>query len=260
MATPSPANSNQESAQSIRPPSKRRTSGLAQLSLVEHALCPLDDKLSLVRPLVFETGYFRSDRHGHARYIPVRVVANEGLSASDELYLWGLLALAFSQPEPTLELWATPHWILKSLGCLESSKGGRNYVLFRQMLRRLAGAVYYCERFYDPVRQCERDRAFGFLKYDLPTSDDSSRAWRIVFDPLLWEYCQAKGGRMAFDLPTYRQLDPATRRLFLLLTKIFWRRPVSPNFDVWHLAVHALGFSSTLIMRDIKVKLTRAIR
>jgi hypothetical protein len=29
---------------------------------------------------------------------------------------------------------------------------------------------------------------------------------------------------------------------------------------VWHLAVHVLGFSSTLIMRDIKVKLTRAIR
>jgi hypothetical protein len=148
---------------------------------------------------------------------------------------------------------------LKQLG-LGSSKGGRNYVLFRQMLRRLAGAVYYCERFYDPVRQCERDRAFGFLKYDLPTSDDSSRAWRIVFDPLLWEYCRAKGGRMAFDLATYRQLDPAARRLFLLLTKIFWRRPISPNFDVWHLAVHALGFSSTLIMRDIKVKLARAIR
>ena len=238
---------------------RRRTcSGLAQLSLVEHALCPLDDRSSLVRPLVFDTGYYRTDEHKHARFVPVRITAHEGLSATDELYLWGLLALAFAQPEPSLELWATPHWCLKRLGFLASSKGGQNYAQFRQVLRRLAGAVYYCERFYDPVRQCERDRAFGFLKYDLPTRDDSSRAWRIVFDPLLWEYCRAKGGRMAFDLATYRQLDPAARRLFLLLTKIFWRRPTSPNFDVWHLGVHVLGFSSTLVMRDLKVKLARA--
>jgi hypothetical protein len=225
---------------------------------VEHALCPLDDRRSLLRSLVFDTGYFRSDGQNGAAFIPVRITAHEGLSANDELYLWGLLALAFSQPEPTLDFWATPHWCLKQLGFLESSKGGKNYANFRQVLRRLAGTTYFCSRFYDPVKKCERDRAFGFLKYDLPTSDDSSRAWRIVFDPLLWEYCQAVGGRLTFDWETYRRFDPATRRLFLLLTKIFYRRATSPRFDVWRLATHSLGFAPTLLMRDLKVKLLRS--
>lgn len=240
-----------------RPSSPTRRAGLAQLSLVEHALCPLDDQRSLARPLVFDTGYFRADAQRRAAFIPVRITAHEGLSANDELYLWGLLALAFSQPEPTLDFWATPHWCLRNLGFMESSKGGKNYANFRQVLRRLAGATYFCNRFYDPVKKCERDRAFGFLKYDLPTSDDSSRAWRIVFDPLLWEYCQALGGRLSFDWSTYRAFDPATRRLFLLLTKIFHRRTTSPRFDVWHLATHSLGFAPSLVMRDLKVKLLR---
>lgn len=234
-------------------------SGLAQLSLVEHALCPLDDQQSLKNPLVYDTGYFRTDKNGHNRWIPVRVVSQLGLLASDEFYLWGLLALTFSQPRPTLELWATPHWCLRQLGCLTNSKGGKQYAQFRAVLRRLAGATYFCQRFYDPIRKEERDRAFGFLKYDLPTRDDSSRAWRIVWDPLFFEYCQIKGGRMNFDLALYRQLDPASRRLFLLLSKIFWRRAVSPRFDVHHLCVHVLGFSADVPVADLKIKLARCL-
>jgi hypothetical protein len=76
---------------------------------------------------------------------------------------------------------------------------------------------------------------------------------------LFFEYCQAKGGRMNFDLATYRRLSPAARRLFLLLAKVFWRRETSPRFDVWHLAVHGVGFSDTLLVRDVKAKLVRAI-
>ena len=233
--------------------------GLAQLSLVEHALCPLDNQQSHKSPLVYDTGHFRTDKNGHRRWIPVRVISQLGLVASDEFYLWGLLALAFSQPHPTLEFWATPHWCLRQLGCLNNSKGGKQYAQLRAVLRRLAGATYFCQRFYDPVRKEERDRAFGFLKYDLPTSDDSSRAWRIVWDPLFFEYCQIKGGRMNFDLALYRRLDPASRRLFLLLSKIFWRREVSPRFDVHHLSVHVLGFSADVPVADLKIKLTRCL-
>jgi len=242
--------------------SRRRraiSSGVAQLSLVEHAFCPLDDRLSLVRPLVHETGYLRADRHHHARWVPVRIVAHEGLSAADELFLWGLLALAFEQPSPSIEFYATPHWMLRQLGYLQESKGGSGYAAFRQVLRRLAGVTYYCEQFYDPIRHEERDRAFGLLKYDLPTSDDSSRAWRLVWDPLFAEYVQAKGGRMSFDLATYRRLDPAARRLFLLLSKVFWRRSTSPRFDVWQLCVHGLGFSPSVEMRNLKPKLLRVV-
>lgn len=234
--------------------------GLTQLSLVEHALCPLDDQQSLKNSLVHDTGYFRTDRNGHGRWIPVRVVSQLGMLATDEFFLWGLLALTFAQPNATLELWATPHWCLKSLGSLTTtSKGGRQYAHFRAVLRRLAGATYFCQRFYDPIRKEERERAFGFLKYDLPTNDDSSRAWRIVWDPLFFEYCQIKGGRMNFDLALYRTLDPASRRLFLLLSKIFWRRTTSPRFDVHHLAVHVLGFSPEVPVADLKIKLVRCL-
>lgn len=236
----------------------KRSTGLAQLSLIEHALCPLDDRLSLVEPLLFETGYLRFDRHRHPRWIEVKITAHKGLSASDEFFLWGLLALTFAQPNPSFELWATPHWCLKQLGCLQS-KGGSTYAQFRRVLERLAGTTYFCKRFWDPVRSEDRDRAFGFLKYDLPLSDDTSRAYRIVWDPLFFEYCQAVGGKLAFDLNLYRQLDPASRRLFLLLSKVFHRRTHSPRFDVHHLAVHGLGFHPSTPMRNLKQKLRRCV-
>ena len=234
-------------------------SGLAQLSLVEHALCPLDDRLSLVTPLVYDTGYFRADKSRKSKFIPVRVVSQEGLSASDELYLWGLVAATFAQNDPSMELWATPHWCLRQLGMLTSSKGGKNYRNFYHVLRRLAGTTYFCDHFFDPNRQEERRRSFGFLKYDLPLRDDSPRAWRIVWDPLFFEYCRARGGRMSFDIETYRRLDCATRRLFLMLSKVFWRRTTSPLFHVHHLAVRGLGFSETVPIADLKIKITRCI-
>ena len=81
----------------------------------------------------------------------------------------------------------------------------------------------------------------GLLSYSLPLSDDSSRAWRIAWDPLFFEYCQAVGGRLRFDLSAYRLLDPASRRLLLLLTKVFWRRKASPWFDLRELAGTGTG-------------------
>ncbi len=238
----------------------RARRGLAQLTLVEHALCPLDDHLSLREGLAFDTGYFHADKHSHAKFTKVTVSARYGLSAADEFYLWGLLALTFAQPNPSIEYWATPHFCLKQLGCLSpNSKGGANYAHFRAVIRRLAGVTYRCEQFYDPIRREFRDRGFGFLSYDLPLRDDSSRAWRLVWNPLFFEYCRATAGKLSFDLPLYRSLDCASRRMFLLLHKIFYRREESPRFDVWHLMVHSLGFSPGVEMRNLKVKLVRIV-
>ncbi|MBL8830388.1 MAG: hypothetical protein JNM18_25655, partial [Planctomycetaceae bacterium] len=44
-------------------------------------------------------------------------------------------------------------------------------------------------------------------------------------------------------LDTYRQLETADRRLYLLLKKLFWRRETTLPFDLRHLAVNVLGFS-----------------
>lgn len=265
----------------VRPPSIRRSTrrtpsvrdargGLAQLTLVEHAICPLDDTRSLVENLMHRTGFYFTDRNGHSTFANVTISAAHGLSAHDEYYLWGLLALTFAQPDPGIEFWATPHYCLRQLGCLGKStnpqpgkgrlsKGGVNYAQFRASIKRLAAVFYQCDRFYDPLRGEHRDRGFGFLKYDLPIDSDSPRAWRIVWDPLFFEYCQATVGRFFFDLSMYRRLDCASRRLFLVLHKIFWRRDRSPAFDVRHLAVHVLGFSATIEMRDLKIKLVRCM-
>lgn len=62
-----------------------------------------------------------------------------------------------------------------------------------------------------------------------------------------------------FDLGTYRSLEPASRRLFLLLSKIFQRRPTSPRFDLLHLAVNVLGFSPTITTADLKKEIMRCI-
>lgn len=240
--------------------------GLAQLSLVEHALCSLDTAKSLVRDYHRETGYYYTDQNRKRSFAHVHIAAPLGLSPSDEFLLWGLLALTFEQRNPSIEFWATPHFCLRRLGCLDAkgadggqSKGGENYAAFRASVERLAAVLYQCDAFYDPLRREYRRRGFGFLKYDLPHDSTSSRAWRIVWDPLFFEFCQATGGKLFFDLGQYRGLDYATRRLYLLLHKMFWRIPRSPTFDVEHLMVHVLGFSPTVRMPQLKQKLCRSI-
>jgi hypothetical protein len=136
---------------------------------------------------------------------------------------------------------------LRKLGLISpDSKGGKSYRLFRDALRRLSAVRYQNERFYDPIRQEYRSVSFGLFSYSLPLELDSPRAWRIVWDSLFFEYCSAAASQLSFDLETYRQLDHASRRLFLLLSKVFWRRPLSPHFEVRYLAVNVLGFSANL--------------
>ena len=131
---------------------KPRSLGLGQLSLVEHAICPLDQKTSLVNSLVHRSEITYFDKHRHRTIGHGTVHASLGLSSIDEFFLWGLLGLTFSQPEPTLDFRATPHFVLRSLGRIDekSNRGGSAYRSFRAALRRLVGVTYESNCFYDP--------------------------------------------------------------------------------------------------------------
>jgi hypothetical protein len=158
-------------------------------------------------------------------------------------------------------LLATPHFILRELGCISagSDRGGSAYRAFRESLKRLAAVRYHCDGFYDPIRREHRTTTFGFLSYSLPIDPSSSRAWRIVWDSLFFEFCGGKGGCLPFDLAAYRSLDAASRRLYLFLSKVFWRREWTHWLDVRTLAVDVLGFAPTIAVRNLKQKVKRAI-
>jgi hypothetical protein len=234
---------------------------MGQLTLVEHSLCPLDPATSLVENLVHDSAFFYMDRNRHFRQARAKIISPSGLSASDEFYLWGLLALTFAQPQADADLFATPHYCLRQLGVIDqhARRGGQQYQQFAKAIERLSQVTYLNDRFYDPVRAEHRKVSFGFLSYSLPLDPESSRAWRIAWDPIFFDLVRAAGGSFRFDLATYRELDPASRRLFLLLSKILSRRQTSPRFDLRHLAVNVLGFASTIATRDLKVKVWRCV-
>ena len=234
---------------------------MGQLTLVEHSLCPLDPAASLVENLVHDSAFFYMDRNRHFRQARAKIISPSGLSASDEFYLWGLLALTFAQPNADANLFATPHYCLRQLGVIDqhTRRGGHQYKQFAKAIERLSQVTYLNDRFYDPVRAEHRKVSFGFLSYSLPLDPESNRAWRIAWDPIFFEILCAAGGSFRFDLATYRELDPASRRLFLLLSKILSRRQTSPRFELRHLAVNVLGFASTIATRDLKVKVWRCV-
>jgi hypothetical protein len=239
--------------------SQRKNKGLSQLTLVEHSLCPLDARASLKEHFSHQCEYRFIDPERGASTARAKVAAYEGLSPNDEFYLWGLLGLSFADDEAGGELHVTPHFCLRQLGLIEGcSKGGKSYRLFREAIRRLSAVRYQNDRFWDPRRREHRQVSFGFFSYSLPVDPKSSRAWRIVWDPLFFEICHAAGSRLGFDLELYRSLDPASRRLFLLLKKVFWRRETSPWFDLSQLAVDVLGFSAQVGTKDLKIKVRRA--
>jgi len=231
------------------------------LTLVEHALCPLDSQKSLVENLVHTASYGFMDQTRTWRKAQARITCPHGLSASDEFYLWGLLALTFAEEENAGELHATPHFCLRRLGVIDTHcRGGRHYQLFARALERLSAVHYQNSHFYDPVRGEHRRVSFGFFSYSLPLDLTSSRAWRIAWDPIFFEFAKASSGYLYFDLGMYRQFDPATRRLYLFLLKIFHRMKVTPDFDLRTLGVDVLGFDSQLCARDLKRKVARCVR
>lgn len=256
----------QSPAQYGRPRFRRRTSvlataGLGQLTLVEHALCPIDARSSLVPNLVFDTGFFLTDSQRHTKFAQSRVFCPLGLSAADEFYLWGLLALTFVQRCDDGLLCATPHYLLRQLGLIDqrTRRGGRQYQQFAAAIERLSFVRYKSDRFYDPVRAEHRAVSCGFLSYSLPLDPDSSRAWRIAWDPIFFELTRPIGGHFWFDLATYRELDPACRRLFLFACKVFSRRTTTPRLPLRHLGERILGFAPSLATRDLKAKVRRCV-
>ncbi|MCA9188765.1 MAG: hypothetical protein KDA99_24235 [Planctomycetales bacterium] len=232
------------------PPS--RLWGLGELSVVEHALCPLECKTQ--GGLEHRSSYWYSDRHRNRKKANVVIKAVDGLSPNDEFYLWGILGIIFSLPEPTPTLFATRNYILRRLGF---SIGGENYVTLRQAMDRLAGASYVNDRFFDPVRGEHRQVSFGFLSYSLPVDPASSRGWEIAIDPIFFSLVEPLRAHFWFDLNLYRSLDHASRRLFLILKKVFHRSSASPKWRLGDLAVNVLGYSETLSPKDLRRKLRR---
>ncbi len=235
--------------------------GVGQLSLVEHALCPLAARQGTAIGQIHESHYRYTDAAGERRTARVRVICPLGLTPNDEFFLWGLLALTLSQPEPIAEFHVTPHYCLRQLGLIDQHgrRGGRQYQQFAQSLERLAAVSYQNDGFYDPLRLEHRRVGFGFLSYSLPLAADSSRAWRIVWNGVFFELAAAVGGHLRFDLEVYRRLDAASRRLFLFLCKLFRRKSLTYPIELGFLGRQVLGFAPTLAKRDLKIKVVRCI-
>ncbi len=244
-----------------RRPRTTRNNGVAQLSVVEHALCPLDTRVSIQPGLIHETAYEFSDKHRNRRTAQVQVGAAFGLSPSDELYLHGLLSLTFAQNEPSANLYATPNWCLRQLGIIDVGRdGGKRYQDFRAAIHRLSGVQYSNDHFFDPLRGEHRTVSFGFLNYSLPVDPRSCRAWNFVHDAQWYSFCELARGSFSFDFCMYRQLDCAGRRLFLLLHKMLYRIKQTPKFDLRHLTVNVLGYSDSLQTKQLKSKLSRLLK
>ncbi len=237
-------------------------SGVGQLSLVEHALCPLDSRHSLRHNQIFKSGYFYSDRKRRRRRANVKVIAPLGLSARDEFFLWGLLALTLANPNSGGYFCATRHYILKQLGVLRGGKrGGRQYSDFSSTLERLSSIRYLNDGFYDPIRAEHRNVSFGFFSYSVPQNETSSRAWRIAWDPLFFEWVNSVGGMLRFNLKIFQSLDVASRRLFLFVSKMFSsRRTTTPTLELRHLGVEILGYSPKLSNGDLKIRVMKTIK
>ena len=233
--------------------------GVGQLTLAEHSLCPLDARASLQPGLLHRTSFQYSDAQRRRKTALVEISCPQGLSAHDEFYLWGLLALTLSQPQPEPEFHATPHYCLRQLGLVDANvrRGGRQYQQFAAAIERLSWVKYGCDAFYDPVRAEHCRVRFSFLSYRLPLDPDSSRVWRFHWDPLFFEFVKSVGGSLWFDLERYRSLSPAGRRLFLFVSKVFARSEQTPRMDLRQLAVDVLGLSSRLSMKYLLAKTRR---
>ena len=227
---------------------QRDLAGLVQLSIVEHSLCPIDPRAALKRRLQHCVGYDYTDPADSRRKTArVTVTAHEGFSAKDEHLLWGLLAVTFSQPDPTEELWVSQDYVNRQLGFGgRSQRGGWRSYCFRSGLHRLAYLIYDADAFYFPEMNEYRPVVMGILKYDRPQDLTSKRPWCITWDGKFFQFCKHTSGGLFFDLATYRQLDFASRRLFLLLLKIFGDGRRSPRFDLRQLAVNVLGYQPGL--------------
>ena len=227
--------------------------GIAQLSLLETALWPLDSS-SIDGPF-YTTQYKFSRPDGNRTTANLTIRAPLGLRQNDEFFLWGLLALTLDRPDADHVLLATPCWCLKRLGM---PAGGSQYAVFRQAIERLATVSYHNTHFYNPLTQTHERVTFSFLSTFLPPDIDSPRSWRIEWQPFFFEMCRVTGGRLLFDLDLYRRLNPAERRLFLKLKDRFWRSD-RVFMDVDDLTINGLGFSASRPLYKRKYDITQCL-
>ncbi len=228
------------------------------MSLLETALWPL--KGGKLDSATHSTRYnFMVD--GEKRGASVTIFAPLGLQSIDEYVLWGLLGLSLDRRRESNTLLATPYWMIKRLGM---SMGGFQYDQLRGSLERLATVAYQNTAFYNPVtKQHERITTHFFSSF-LPTRKrggavDPERLWRIEWSPMFFKMCRATGGTLLFDLDLYRELSPASRRLFLKLKDRFWRtKRVFMNVD--DLTINGLGFSASRPLKKRRYELLLCIR
>ena len=234
--------------------------GIAQLSLLETALWPLDSarKQSTEHRTTYSYG------RGHdQRQAQVTVRSALGLQTIDEYVLWGLLGTSLDRRDDADGvLIATPHWMLKRLGM---KIGGSQYAELRESLLRLSTASYQNTAFYNPQSQQHEYVSFQFLSFLLPTVGglggdiDNHRCWRIEWNPAFFRFSKLTGGSLLFDLDLYRQLTPASRRLFLKLKDRFWRTKVV-HLNVDDLTINGLGFAAERPLFKRKFDLTVCLR
>ena len=257
MTNPAADTGTQQTSNRYRLPGIERE-GIAQLSLIETALWPL--RGGKLDHSTYETSHtFKAD--GQQRSANVRVYAPQGLQSIDEYVLWGLLGITLSRPDADGTLLATPYWMIKRLGM---AMGGFQYDQLRASLERLAMVAYQNTGFYNPLSQQHERITLHFLSSFLPTNGrggdvSADRVWRIEWDRHFFDMCRATGGTLLFDLDLYRQLSPASRRLFLKLKDRFWRnKRVFLNVD--DLTINGLGFSADRPLKKRKYDLTCCIR
>jgi hypothetical protein len=232
--------------------------GIAQLSFLETALWPL--KGGKLDGSMFESAY-RFVEGNEQREASVRVFAQQGLQSIDEYVLWGLLGISLSKLTADGALLATPYWIMKQLGL---GTGGFQYDQLRASLERLALTAYQNTGFYNPVSQQHERITLHFFSSYIPTKGRlgpvaTDRAWRIEWDKHFLEMCKATGGTLLFDLDLYRELSPASRRLFLKLKDRFWRTK-RVFLNVEDLTVQGLGFSAARPLKKRKYDLLCCIQ
>jgi len=233
--------------------------GMSQVSLVESALCPLDYQPGVA--LLHHSEFIYYDQQRKRRSGQVTVRAPIGLSPTDELILYGLLAITFADASPALELSATPHFLCRQLGL---PVGGDHYGRLRESMRRLSEVTYRNSAWWDKPRAQHRDVGFHFLSHDLPSETDDPQErepWTILWDPLFFRLMDQSRGFVWFDFATYRALkNAAARRGFLLLQKIFHHRELTPQFDLRSFAVEQLGYSADLELKSIRQKVKLLIK
>ena len=234
--------------------------GIAQLSLLETALWPLDGTRSQSTEHRTTYSFGKGRDQGQAQ---VTVRSALGLQTIDEFVLWGLLGASLDRRQDgDGVLIAIPRWMLKHLGL---RTGGSQYAELQESLLRLSTASYQNTAFYNPESQEHEYVSFQFLSFLLPTVGglgqvvDNDRCWRIEWNPAFFRFSKLTGGSLLFDLDLYRQLTPASRRLFLKLKDRFWRTKVV-HLNVDDLTINGLGFSADRPLFKRKYDLTVCLR